>query len=147
MPLVDVAGGRDRARHAVSEIHDGPEQLRAQFATNRHGARRAVVRAGRRAGLGRSTTTRRQERSTMFSRVLSSAVAAAALVALPALASEPARDADARELPRCCERVAMQMGEHVRSEKADDASSARKEQKIEQHREQDPTVPTESWGG
>lgn len=52
----------------------------------------------------------------MYSRILFSIVAASALVtAAPVLANEPAKGSDARRLSPCCERLAMHVDAHGRS--------------------------------
>ncbi len=87
----------------------------------------------------------------MFSRILSSALAAAAVVtATPSLANEPAQDVDAQKLPPCCERVAMHMREqHGRTEATEkqNATSERIEKKTAPRAEEDPNVRNQSWGG
>ncbi len=85
----------------------------------------------------------------MYRQVLSTLVAASALaMAAPALANDTPKDADARKLPPCCERVAMQIHqEHVRFETAIEkkATSGRTEEKSPVA--DDPNVRNQSFGG
>lgn len=88
----------------------------------------------------------------MFSRILFSTIAAGALVvASPALADDTGKDADGREIPACCERVAMQM--HHDAVK-DTRGSERKAAPVSTDDtaqpptvEEDPFVRNQSWGG
>lgn len=86
----------------------------------------------------------------MFIRMMSSVIAASALViAAPALASEPG-DADARIHPQRCECAAMQMREHhgrTDATETQKATSDRAEQENAPRVNEAPLGWDPSWGG
>jgi hypothetical protein len=87
----------------------------------------------------------------MFSRILFSTIAAGALVvAAPALANDTGKDADSREIPACCEHVAMQMHhDAVKDTRGSEHKPApvSTDDTAKPAVEEDPFVRNQSWGG
>jgi hypothetical protein len=86
----------------------------------------------------------------MLSRILLSTVAAASLAAAaPALAGGTGEDAERRDVPRCCDHLAMHMY-GVAPQEATDAAEAparTKDKTIQNPLDEDPDVRNQSWGG
>lgn len=80
----------------------------------------------------------------MFSRILSSTLAAGALVAAtPALAGDSVKDAQTCDVPSCCEHMRMQRGHVTASQKAPRTL----DRTIQDPNSDDPDVRNQSWGG
>jgi hypothetical protein len=85
----------------------------------------------------------------MLKRILLSTVAAMTLAAVPALADDSGKVADARALPKCCDHLSM----HMYGVAPQDATESKKipardqDRTIQDPNSDDPDVRNQSWGG